>query len=200
MKTLKQVYFRNRNEFRQWLGSNHDKSPGIWMEFFKKHLEISCINYTEALEEAICFGWIDSIIKKIDEEKYVRKFTPRKDTGNWSEINKKIVNKLIDRGIMTRAGLEKIDSYIKTGNVNWTDESAEKRELKKQSRKNELPDFIIDELSKNEPALMNFNKLPPSHRKHYVFWITGASREETIQKRLREAIGLLKENNKLGLK
>jgi len=201
MKEMEQKYFSNRTEFRKWLESNNQKSPGIWMIFYKKHTEISCIKYNEALEEAICYGWIDSIIKKIDEEKYVRKFTPRTDTGNWSEINKNLVNQLIAKGLMTKAGLEKIDSYKETGTISWIVEKADKKNSKQYNRKDiETPDFIIEELAKNEPALTNFKNLAPSHKKYYILWITSAARQETIQRRLKESIGLLKENKKLGLK
>lgn len=164
------------------------------MVFYKKHTNTESIKYSEALEEALCFGWIDSIIKKIDDYSYARKITPRKDTKKWSELNKKIVARLIQKGKMTEAGLKKI-GYSSENGV---------KDVKKPSRKDsgeiEIPDFIIRELAGNEPALINFNKLAPSHRKHYILWITNALKKETVQKRLKESIELLKQNKKLGLK
>ena len=91
MKELEYIHFETRESFRSWLQENHDISPGIWLIFYKQHLNIKTIKYDEALNEALCFGWIDSIIKKIDDNKYARKFTPRTDTTKWSEINKKKV-------------------------------------------------------------------------------------------------------------
>jgi uncharacterized protein YdeI (YjbR/CyaY-like superfamily) len=111
MKELGYIFFRNREEFRNWLKEYHEISPGFWMIFYKKDSGMECIKYVEALEEALCFGWIDSIIKKIDNEKYARKITPRKDIKKWSELNQRIVFKLIQNGKMTLAGLNKIDSY-----------------------------------------------------------------------------------------
>ena len=198
-KHLKELEFKNfntRKEFRSWLQNNHDASPGIWMVFKKKHLKAECINYSEALEEALCFGWIDSIIKKVDEEKYVRKFTPRINTKNWSDINKRLVNELINQGKMTEAGLKKIDLYLKTGKLEWITAKPEKKDIKEP----DIPVFIVEELAKNEPALVNFNNLSPASKKMYVLWITNGKREETVQKRLKESTGLLKENKKLGLK
>lgn len=197
MKELERIVFINRESFRDWLEKNHDKSPGIWMIYYKKHLKEDCIKYKDALEEALCFGWIDSIIKKVDNDSYVRKFTPRTNTSNWSDVNKKIVLSLINKGKMTEAGLRKIDVYLKTGKVDWDFKS-----LRGDKEKNEfqIPDFILNEFAKNEPALINFNNLALTYKRHYVLWITQAKREETIWNRLKESIELLKENKKLGMK
>ncbi len=196
MKELDKIYFKERKSFRDWLQENFDKSSGFWMIFYKKHTNKKCIKYNEALEEALCFGWIDSIIKKIDADSYVRKFTPRTNLSNWSDVNKKLVLSLIEKGIMTKAGLEKIDIYRETGKINWKKEDLENC----KKRKNNIPDFIIKTFAKNEPALTNFNNLAQTYKRHYVLWITSAKKEETIQRRLQEAIQLLKENNKLASK
>ncbi len=186
------IYFKNRREFKDWLTENHDKSPGIWMLYYKKHVKTDCIHYKDALEEALCFGWIDSIIKKVDEEKYVRRFTPRSDTKNWSDVNKRIVSGLLKEGKMTEAGLSKIDGSVMAEIENLNTET-----VTKEKKAFEIPEFIISELAKNEPALTNFNNLAQSYKKQYVLWITSAKREETVKKRIEEAIGLLKENKKL---
>lgn len=197
MNELEHIYFSNRKSFREWLDINHDRSPGIWMIFYKKHADNQCIKYREALEEALCYGWIDSIIKKVDDDRYVRKYTPRTNISKWSDLNKKIVLSLIEKGQMTEAGLQKIDDYVKTGRVTWKN-----KELKKYKKKTEIhvPDFILKELAENEPALANFNNLARTYKRHYIMWITSAVREETIRKRLKESIELLKGNRKLGLK
>ena len=197
MRELEHVYFESRESFRSWLLKNHDVSRGVWIIFYKKHTNTDCINYNEALEEALCFGWIDSIIKKIDDDRYVRKFTPRTDISKWSELNKKTVTTLISKGRMTEAGLNKINVYVNTGKVDWDSTGAKKE---KKLREFDIPDFIMKELSENEPALTNFNNLAPTYRRMYILWITNAKREETILGRLKESVLLLKENKKLGLK
>lgn len=176
---------------------NHDRGPGIWMIFYKKHTNTDCITYNEALEEALCFGWIDSIIKKVDDNQYLRKFTPRTNVSKWSDVNKKLVLSLIQEDKMTEAGLKKIDIYLKTGKVDWDVNSPKKADEKEEFH---IPDFILNEFAKNQPALTNFNNLAPTYKRHYILWITSAKREETIQSRLKESIELLKENRKLGLK
>jgi len=196
MKEVEQIYFNNRESFHRWLQKNHDKSLGIWIIFYKKHVKVECIKYKESLEEALCFGWIDSIIKKIDNDQYARKFTPRTNVSKWSELNKKIVTTLIKTGKMTEKGLKKIDLYLKTGKVDW--QSIEFKE--KETKEFDIPDFIMDEFAKNEPALTNFNNLAQTYKRHYVLWITNAKRKETIHNRLKESVELLKENKKLGLK
>ena len=196
MKEPESIYFRNREEFRTWLGQNGSDHPGLWMIYFKKHLLKEGIEYQEALEEALCFGWIDSLIKNLDEERYLRKFMPRKNKSQWSDFNRKNLAELIRNGKMTQAGLDKIDPSIL---ATLTDANDPPIQQPKQSGWM-APDFILQELGKNEPALKYFNLLSASCRKQYILWITQAKREETIQKRIREAIELLKGNKKLGLK
>lgn len=197
MRELEHIFFNRRESFRDWLEQNHNNSYGIWMIFYKSQKNIESINYQEALEEALCFGWIDSIIKKVDNDQYIRKFTPRTNISKWSDVNKKIVLSLIKQGKMTKAGLNKIDIYLKTGKVDWKITDTEKVEEKKAFN---IPDFILKALAKNEPALTNFNNLALTYKRHYILWITSAKKEETILSRLKESIKLLKENKKLGLK
>jgi len=197
MGELEHRYFDSRKSFRSWLEKNHNSSPGIWMIYYKKHVNKECIVYDEALEEALCFGWIDSIIKKADENQYLRKFTPRTNISKWSDLNKNLVLSLISQNKMTEAGLRKIDVYLKTGKVDWDVKNINSGKEKKELH---IPDFILKEFADNEPALTNFNNLAATYRRHYFLWITSAKREETIQSRLKEAVGLLKDNRKLSLK
>jgi len=193
---LEHIRFRDRKEFRKWLTINHEISIGIWVLFYRKHINKTNISYNEVLEEALCFGWIDSLIKKVDNDTYARKVTPRTDTKKWSELNKNKVVELIKTKKMTLAGLNKIDVFIRTGRIDW--------EINKSGPKANnsvgVPDFILEELSKHEPALMNYEKLSNSYKRHYILWITSAKKEETIQKRLKESVELLKNNEKLGLR
>lgn len=195
MKELKQMYFKNPSSFRKWLAEHFDQSPGVWMVFYKKKVSIKGISYAEALDEALCYGWIDSIVKKIDEEKYVRKFSPRRNISNWSEVNKKKVLDLLQQGKMTAHGLQKIDSYLKTGKLHWDSSELQK----KQNASLDIPAFMLKEFSENEPALKNFNLLAKSYQRQYIQWITEAKRDATQQKRLKASITLLKENKKWGM-
>lgn len=195
MNDLRQEFFETRHSFRSWLETNHDNSPGIWMVFFKKHTGIPCITYAEALEEALCFGWIDSLVRKVDEERYIRKFTPRSDKSGWSGVNLKLAERLINEGRMTGAGVRKLDRYRKN-----TDTVRKGKPTKLTDTEWGIPDFILESLASQPNALTNFLNLTPSCKRQYILWITEAKREETILKRLRESIALLLENKKLGLK
>ena len=183
---LEQLFFENREAFRNWLEQHHESSPGIWMVYYKKHTDQPCIAYREALEEALCFGWIDSTLKKVDEERYLRKFTPRRKGSKWSQVNIRIAQALIREGKMTRAGLGKWENH---------------EPLKELPGKEiPLPEFLREAFARNKPALENFQNLAPSYRRQYILWITTAKTPETVQKRINESIGLLKENRKLGMK
>lgn len=192
---LEQIHFTDKESFREWLIKNHDKSDGIWMIYYKKHTKKPSVEYSDALDEALCYGWIDSIIKRVDDEQYVRKFTPRKNIKNWSEVNKVKVMRLIQQERMTLFGLQKIESYIKTGEIKWDDN---KIEIDYGDIKN-APKFIIDFLKKNPPVLQEFQKIAPSYRKEYIRWILNAKREETRQKRLKELLEKLISNRKPGM-
>ncbi|MBN2893416.1 MAG: YdeI/OmpD-associated family protein [Bacteroidales bacterium] len=190
MSNNQQIHFKNREEFRIWLNENFNKSDGIWMLYYKKHTQTENISYDEAVEEAICFGWIDSIVKRIDEETYLRKFTPRYNFKNWSDTNKLRAIKMIKLGRMTDAGLKKID----------TEQDEQKLNVDKEKAKTfEIPDYIINEFGENQPALENFQNLSLSCKKEYIGWIISAKRPETLKKRINKTIELLKENKKLGL-
>jgi len=175
------LYLTDRVAWRDWLEEHHETETEVWLVFYKKHTGKPRIDYTEAVEEALCYGWIDSIVQKIDDEKYVQKFSPRRDNSKWSELNKRRVKKLVEEGRMTPAGLSKVDFSV-------TD-TEEQREPKKSEAF--LPDDMQKALKENAVAWENFNKLPPSHRRNYTDWILSARREGTRQKRLREALEMI---------
>jgi uncharacterized protein YdeI (YjbR/CyaY-like superfamily) len=192
MKSNKSLYFASREDWRKWLEKNHDKETEIWLIFYKKQSGKSGISYDDAVEEALCLGWIDSIIKKIDEEKYSRKFTPRTDYKKWSELNINRVKKLISTGLMTETGLKKINLDIINKKSN---------ELKKvTSEELSFPLELEKILKKNKSAWSCFISLAPSHKRNYIRWIISAKKEETCLKRLNEAMKLLEKGEKLGLK
>ena len=192
MKSPKTLYVTNRADWRAWLEKNHAAETEVWLIYYKKHTNRPRIPYDDAVEEALCFGWIDSIVRRIDENKYAQKFTPRKNNSQWSELNKERVRKLIKEGRMTRAGLAKINLEILAKRENPMLETKRKELM--------VPQYIEDALRANRAAWDNFNNLAPSYRRNYVMWITDAKKEETREKRLKVSIQLLAQNKKLGLK
>lgn len=119
MNSMQQLYLKTRNEWRDWLSRNYDTSPGVWLVIYKKETGKPALDYDEVVEEALCFGWIDSTIKKLDDEKYVRKLTPRKSKSQWSELNKKRIAMLEKQNLMTEAKKPKhslINWRLRTGN------------------------------------------------------------------------------------
>ena len=181
---------KDRDAWRRWLERNHRREEGVWLVFYKKNCGRRRFSYEEALNEALCFGWIDSTIRRIDEETYGQRFTPRKNVSKWSERNKQKVRMLIRDGKMTAAGMSKVGAWI------GDRENAAPRE----TRADEIPDFIRKALAENQAAGSNFSLLAPGYRRLYVRWVVSAKREETRRRRLAEMIGLLEANRKLGMK
>lgn len=188
---MKQLYVKTRNEWREWLHRNHDKSSGVWLVFYKKKTGKPTLEYDDAVEEALCFGWIDSIIKKLDDDRYVRKFTPRKPDSQWSELNRKRVKKLISQGLMTGPGIALVKEAKRTGL--W--ENSNRPEISF-----EIPLELKSAMAKNKKAKTFFDKLAPTYKKRFIGWISTAKRQETRDKRVSEAIILLEQGKKLGLK
>jgi uncharacterized protein YdeI (YjbR/CyaY-like superfamily) len=188
---LNQLYVKSGTEWRNWLQNNHNKVADVWLIFYKKETGKPSIDYEVAVEEALCFGWIDSLVRKIDEQRYSRKFTPRKDKSVWSESNKKRVKKVIKEGRMTEYGLEKVKAAKKSGK--WYEDV-------KPDISFNIPTDFEKALKKNNKAKEYFEKLSLSQRKHYIVWVGTAKREKTIEKRIEESIKLLKQGKKLGLK
>lgn len=189
MEMQRTLYVTNRADWRKWLRANHRSETEVWLIFYKKHSGKPRIPYDDAVEEALCFGWIDSIVKRIDDDKYAQKFTPRKDPNKWSDSNKSRVKKLIKEGRMTQAGLDKIGQ----GALAEGRGSSQAKEIP-------VPRYFTDALKANKKSWENFNKLAPSYRRQYVAWVTEAKREDTRAKRLKETVALLKQNKKLGMK
>ncbi len=179
-------------DWRVWLEANHDKEQEIWVVYFRASSAQSGIDYESSVEEALCFGWVDSIIQKIDEERYARKFNPRRADSYWSASNKKRMEKLIASGRMTSVGLAKFNP----------DAAASVSERGQQIRRGELavPAEITQQIQANPEAWQTFQQLPPSHQRQYLSWVLSAKKVETQQKRLAEAIDTLEQGKKPGLK
>jgi uncharacterized protein YdeI (YjbR/CyaY-like superfamily) len=192
MKITQRLHVRTRDQWRAWLQRHHDTVTEVWLVFDRKHTGQACISYDDAVEEALCFGWIDGILQKIDEETYGRRFTPRRAASKWSALNKRRAAKMIQEGRMTEAGLAKLnysgveDDYGRTA-------SRKGAELA-------IPPCLKQALLGNPTAAENFKRLAPSYRRNYIRWIAAAKTDATRDRRVAEAIQLLAENKKLGMK
>jgi uncharacterized protein YdeI (YjbR/CyaY-like superfamily) len=189
---VKTIHITDRDKWRAWLADNFDREAEIWLVYNKKETGLPSIEYGASVEEALCFGWVDSLIKKIDDNRYARKFTPRKEISKWSDHNKKRVEKMIKAGRMTAHGMRLVEAAKKNGC--W-DRPVERPTLKFTIH----PEFQ-EALDKNSKAKQVFDKLPPSHRKQYLGWIEMAKRPETRRRRIEEALRMLPKGEKLGLK
>ncbi len=185
-KPIEKLDVRSRQKWRKWLKEHYDSKSEIWLVFQKVHTGITCISYNDAVEEALCFGWIDSIIRRLDDARYARKFTPRKADSKWSTINRRRYADLKSRGLLATPGLKRAPTS-RSGDAPKPSASA-------------LPSYIEETLKTDPRAWQYFKQLAPSYQRAYIGWIESAKREETKEKRLREALSLLAAGRKLGLK
>jgi uncharacterized protein YdeI (YjbR/CyaY-like superfamily) len=185
-KTLKTFEADTLEQWRQWLADHHDSESEIWLVFFKQHTRRTSISYAGALDEALCFGWIDSLVRRLDDARYARKFTPRKPDSKWSTVNRKRYAELAASGRLMPAGVNRPP----------TDRSGDAP----RPSPAKLPPYIEEALKRSPPARTFFESLAPSCRRLYLGWIESAKQQETKMRRLQEAIGLLAAGKKLGLK
>ena len=183
---MKLVDARTLERWRRWLAKHHDSESEVWLIFHKRHTGRPSIAYGDALDEALCFGWIDSLVKRLDDARYARKFTPRKADSRWSTTNRKRYAELEASGRLMPAGLNRAP----------TDRSYDAP----RSLPSKTPQYIQEALKKRPAAWNHFESLAPSERRRYIGWIDFAKRDETKMRRLEEAIRLLAAGRKLGLK
>ena len=185
MKITRTLHVETRSAWRGWLAKHHGTESEIWLVYNKKQSGRPRVAYAEAVEEALCFGWIDGITKPMDENRYAQRFTPRRERSNWSPLNRKRFARLVKEGRMTPAGLARGPTRSSTPTRPAT---------------RSVPAYIRAAVARHRAAESFFRELAPSYRRLYVRWIDSAKREETRQKRLREAISLLARRHKPGLK
>jgi len=185
---------KTRSQWRKWLEKNHSTSPGIWLIYYKKDTGKRKFDYADAVEEALCFGWIDSQPRKIDDERSALKFTPRKPKSVWSKLNKQRIEKLIEQKLMAPAGLVKIEQAKENGSWDILNSS----DL--HTDNNSIPGDLKKALTKNKNALANFLAFPPSYRKRFLFWIDSAKTSGTKAARIRQTLLMAAANKKPGLK
>ena len=176
---------RSRPEWREWLKKHHASSPGVWFVFYKAHTGVKSVPYEDTVREALCFGWIDSLVKRLDEDRFLLKITPRKPTSKWSDINRQRWKALEGAGLLTPAGLAAAptaNSYAPRPAIPI------------------LPGYVARALKADPKAWAFFRGLAPTYKRDFVVWIHLAKRPETRDKRIRESIRLLAAGKRLGLK
>ena len=183
---LKSYYAKDRKAWRKLLEKNHATSDGVWLIYDKKASGKKRLEYSDAVEEALCFGWIDSTLRPLDDEKYMQRFTPRKSNSGWSALNKQRIEKMIDQDLMAKAGLEKIEEAKRNGA--W--EKLDHIEALK------LPEDFEKALSKNKKAKTNFENFPQFTKKQFLYRINSARRPETRKERIKLLVKMAAANKK----
>ena len=183
--TLSQLDVRTRSEWRQWLAKHHASSSGIWLLRHKQHTGVTSMPYEDLVHEALCFGWVDSLIKRLDENLYAIKVTPRQPTSKWSDPNRKRWKELQAAGLLAAPGL----AAAPTAN-----------RYTPKPKIPELPAYIGAAFKTNPKAWKFFQGLSARNRRDFVVWIHTAKRPETRERRIREAIELLSAGKQLGLR
>jgi uncharacterized protein YdeI (YjbR/CyaY-like superfamily) len=180
--------FLTRAAWRSWLTRHHASAQVAWLVYFKGQTGKPSIPYENSVEEALCFGWIDGIIQKLDDERYARRFGPRLPGSRWSVSNKRRAEKVIKEGRMTPAGMAKFRMAGKPQGIT--------------SRTKTPPPHseFVKALQVHPKAKENFERLAPSYQRQYLFWMAAARTDETLARRIAESIHRLEINQKLGMK
>jgi uncharacterized protein YdeI (YjbR/CyaY-like superfamily) len=176
---------RTRAKWRAWLGKHRASSRGVWVVFHKAHTGVTSLPYEDFVREALCVGWIDSLVKRLDDDRFAIKATPRKASSRWSDLNRRRWSELKKAGSLKPAGLAAApteNSYAPKPNIP------------------ELPGYIAKAIRANAGAWSFFRRLPPRERRNFVVWIHIAKKPGTRERRIRESIALLAAGRKLGLK
>ena len=182
-------FFKTQADFRKWLVRNHDKVSELWLGFHKKASGLPSVTYKQALDEALCFGWIDGVRKSLNETSYMQRFTPRQTRSTWSRINIKRVEELKKLGLMSPSGLKAFAARDPKRTDLYSFENAPRTLSAGYERK----------FRQNKQAWQFFESLPPYFKKLMVFWITSARRDETRLKRLQTLIDSSAKGERLGL-
>ena len=183
----KPAFFRDRDAWRRWLERNHDRVNEIWILTYKVHTGRKCLSYQDALDEALCWGWIDSRVRTIDAERHLWRFAQRRPRSIWSLKNRTRAEKLIEEGRMTIHGMKKIEAAKKSGE--WEKAIA-------PSRPPRMPKDLKEALMKDEKAWKNFQAFAKSYKTQYLYWIMTAKREETRKKRIEEVVRRSRQNKR----
>jgi uncharacterized protein YdeI (YjbR/CyaY-like superfamily) len=177
-------YANSRKAWRQWLQKHHATQQSVWLIIYRKESGVPSVYYSEAVDEALCFGWIDSKPNKRDDESFYQFFSKRNPKSNWSGVNKKKVQQLLEQGLMAPAGLAMVQLAQESGT--WT--ALDKVDAL------EIPADMQAAFKKNKVAEKNFAAFPPSTRRGILEWIGNAKKPDTRQKRIDETVSLAAQN------
>jgi uncharacterized protein YdeI (YjbR/CyaY-like superfamily) len=180
--------FKNQSEWREWLAKNHGKSDGLWIKVYKMDSGIASIHPPEALEEALCYGWIDGQRKSLDIKSYLQKYTPRRTRSNWSKINTEHIARLTKLGKMKPSGIAEVEKAKADGRWDRAYESP---------KNTVVPEDFLKELSKNKKAEDFFKTLNKTNIFVIAFQINNAKRQETREKRIKKFVEMLSRKKKL---
>lgn len=181
---IKTFYALSRKHWRKWLEKNHATEKNLWLIIYHKKSKTPSVYYEEAVEEALCFGWIDSKGNKRDDESFYLFFARRNPKSNWSKINRERIEKMIERYLMTEAGMKMVELAKQKGT--WDALTAVYNK--------EIPDDLQKAFNKNKKAFKNFVAFPPSSKKIILAWISNAKMPATRKKRIEETVALAVEN------
>ena len=181
------LFFPTQSHLRKWFEKNHNKAEELWVGYYKKSSGKLSITWQESVDEALCFGWIDSIRKSIDDESYTNRFTPRREGSTWSAVNTKRIKELIKLGLVKPSGLEVFNKRDKKKTNHY---SFEQKEAK-------FPKEFEKKIKANKRAWNYFQKLPPYAKRLSTWWVISAKREETKIKRLEVLIRCSEEERKI---
>lgn len=188
---MQMFYARDRAAWRAWLAANHASEPaGVWLVYYKPHAGKPSIDYEASVEEALCFGWIDGLIRRLDDDRYARRFTPRKPDSYWAESNRQRVEHLMAEGLMAPAGMELVEAAKASGR--WLEDPRPVVDSRP------APEFRAA-LASNRQAAVFFDSLTPAQQRQFVTWINVAQKPETRARRVAESIALLEQGRKLGM-
>jgi len=187
MKVGKTLYVTSRRDWRDWLAKNHQRKPEIWLIYYKKNSGRPRIDYNHAVEEALCYGWIDSTVKSIDDEKFVQRFTPRRKGSSLSQMNRERIWRLAEEGRMTEAGFAAIAHAFDP--------------RRDKPRKPDLPADVEKALRSNEKAWKNWQGFPDSYKRMRIAYIKGQQRHSARMGRaaIRNLVRMTSANKRFGL-
>lgn len=184
---LEIIFFKKPEEWRRWLEQNHNISKGVWLRFYKKASGVESLNYSEALDEALCFGWIDGQANKYDDASYLQKFTPRRSRSNWSKRNIEHISRLEKEGKMTPAGWKEVEAAKADGR--W--------ELAYDSQSNStVPEDFLQQLLNDKKALTFFESLTKANKFAITYRLQTAKKPETRQRRMQAILEMLSKGEK----
>ena len=186
MKEKEHLYFKNASDWREWLHNNHHSSTGVYLIFYKVNSPFESMRWEEAVQVAICYGWIDSTVRNVDEHSRKQIFSPRKNKSVWSKVNKAYIEKLTSENLMHESGLAKIEIAKQNGSWHSLDDVEDLI----------IPTDLALAFEQNKAAFENYQNFSPSYRKGYLYWLNQAKRAETRNSRIAIIINLCQENKK----